>query len=159
MSVIIDICASRSWRFHASAKRSNKLTRSECDPFPIAKKPNRSRKLAPATSGIALSRRGFCVTYDVAALCAAGSGRAIQLAVDAMRRAVQVNKTQVRALFMRADLLIKDAKSLSAAVNARIASSRAGAVRVDRRGVLDRRRGGLNRRVDFRRQRPRRAVG
>ena len=69
-----------------------------------------------------------------------------------MRRAAQVTKTEARTLFARAEALIKDAKSLSAAVNARIASNRSAVAHADRRRrTVDRRHRAVpDRRVDMR---------
>ena len=70
-----------------------------------------------------------------------------------MRRAVQVTDAEVDALFARAELLIRDAKFRTAAVNARM--SRAGVIPPDRRQkAVDRRRSAeADRRANMRRRR------
>ena len=58
-----------------------------------------------------------------------------------MERIVQVTKSEARAFFSRAELLIKEAKSISDAVNARMATARARVYAQRRHSASDRRRG------------------
>jgi hypothetical protein len=69
-----------------------------------------------------------------------------------MRRVVPLTRPERRAFFARAERLIEDAKSISAAVNARVACNRAGVVYPERRRrALDRRSRPISdRRLDLR---------